>query len=180
MHATMLSNGLAREKRSAGLLDGGTPYYSLYATSDGGHMSVGGLEPQFWAEIERLLEPYLDAPLPDRNDPTNFPALRQALTDVFASRTLAEWTQVFDGTDACIAPVLPMTEAAEHPHLKARETYVERDGVLQPAPAPRFSRTRATISSSPQEAGASTREALAAWGVADVEALIDSGAAVQR
>lgn len=180
MHATMLAAGLAREKRSAGLLDGGTPYYSLYATSDGGHVSVGGLEPQFWAETERLLEPFLDAPLPDRNDPKNFSALRQALTDVFASRTLAEWTEVFDGTDACIAPVLSMSEAAKHPHLVERGTYVEVEGILQPAPAPRFSRTEATLSTPPQEAGTATREALSAWGIADVDALIASGAAVQR
>ena len=86
---------------------------------------------------------------------------------------------MFDGTDACVAPVLPLTEAAEHPHLEARGTYVDRDGVLQPAPAPRFSRTEATLTTGPSSPGGQTREALTAWGVADVDALIDSGAAVQ-
>jgi alpha-methylacyl-CoA racemase len=86
---------------------------------------------------------------------------------------------VFDGTDACVAPVLPLTEAAAHPHLAARGTYVERDGQLQPAPAPRFSRTAATLGSGPSVAGGQTRAALTAWGIDDVEDLIGSGAAVQ-
>lgn len=179
MFSTLLAGGLAHERRSSGLLDGGAPQYSLYATSDGGHLSVGGLEPQFWAEMERLLAPYLDGPLPDRNDPKNFRELRAVLTATFASRTLAEWSALFDGTDACVAPVLPVSEAAKHPHLQARGVYVERDGILQPAPAPRFSRTEATLSTLPQDAGTSTREALMAWGIDDVDALIASGAAVQ-
>jgi alpha-methylacyl-CoA racemase len=86
---------------------------------------------------------------------------------------------VFEGTDACCAPVLPLTEAARHPHLAARETYVERDGVLQPAPAPRFSRTEASLGAGPTSPGAQSREALAAWGIRDVDALVEAGVVIQ-
>ena len=176
MFAGMLSGGFAREQRAANLLDGGAPFYDLYETSDGKHMSVGALEPQFYAVLlDRLgLED-----LPDRDDPSHWPALRDALATRFRERTQAEWTEVFEGTDACCAPVLPLTEAARHPHLAARGTYVERPGGLQPAPAPRFSRTEATLTTGPTAPGGQTREALTAWGVPDVEALIASGAAVQ-
>ncbi len=176
MFASMLAGGTAHERRASGLLDGAAPYYDLYETADGRHMSVGPLEPQFYAVlVERLgLE---DAP--DRDDLAQWPLLRERLTARFKERTQAEWTEVFAGTDACVAPVLPLTEAARHPHLQARGTYVERDGLLQPAPAPRFSRTAATLTTGPSVAGGDTREALAAWGVADVDALIASGAATQ-
>jgi alpha-methylacyl-CoA racemase len=176
MFAGMLASGFAREQRAANLLDGGAPFYDVYETADGKHMSVGALEPQFYAVlVDRLgLED-----LPDRDDLAQWPVLRAALAARFRERTQAEWTEVFDGSDACCAPVLPLTEAAEHPHLRARGTYVERAGVLQPSPAPRFSRTRATLTSGPTAPGGQTREALTAWGVPDVEALIESGAAVQ-
>lgn len=175
MSATFAALGLATGKRRSGLLDGGTPYYDIYETSDGQHMSVGALEPQFYDELVRLLE--LD--LPDRNDPANFPAIRAALTARFKEKTQAEWSAVFDGTDACVAPIISLSEAGAHPHLAARGTFVDVAGVTQPAPAPRFSRTPATIAMAPAGAGAHTRAALAAWGVADVDALLASGAAVQ-
>ena len=136
---------------------------------------MGPLEPQFYAEFVRLLE--ID--LPDRNDLANLPAIREALTTRFKEKTRDEWAHVFDGTDACVAAILPLTEAHAHPHLVARKTFVEHAGVTQPAPAPRFSRTVSTITMPPAGAGAHTREALIAWGAADVDALIDSGAAVQ-
>jgi alpha-methylacyl-CoA racemase len=177
MFASMLAGGWAQERRAANLLDGGAPFYDVYETADGRHMSVGALEPQFYAVLLQLLE--LADDVPDRDDPAQWPALREALTARFKERTQAEWTAVFDGTDACCAPVLPLTEAARHPHLQARGTYVERDGVLQPAPAPRFSRTGATLSTGPSVPGGQTREALLAWGVEDVDALLASGAAVQ-
>ena len=176
MFAGMLAGGFAHERRAANLLDGGAPYYDVYETADGRHMSVGALEPQFYAVLVDLLGL---TDLPSRDDLAQWPAIKAAFTRRFKERTQAEWTEVFDGTDACVAPVLPLTEAAEHPHLKARGTYVDRDGVLQPAPAPRFSRTEATLTTGPSSPGGQTREALTAWGVADVEALIDSGAAVQ-
>ena len=176
MFASMLASGFAQERRAANLLDGGVPYYDLYETADGRHMSVGPLEPKFYAVLVEKLD-LVDAP--DRDDPARWPVLRELLTRRFLERTQAEWTEVCVGTDACVAPVLPLTEAAEHPHLRSRGTYVDRDGVLQPAPAPRFSRTGATLTTGPSVPGGDTRDALTAWGVDDVEALIASGAAVQ-
>lgn len=172
---TFAALGLDSGKRRSGLLDGGTPYYDLYETADGEHMSVGPLEPQFYAELVRLLE----VDLPDRNDPANHPAIREALTTRFKERTQAEWSDVFDGTDACVAPVVPLADAPQHPHLAARGTFVEQEGITQPAPAPRFSRTPATLGMAPGGPGAHTREALTAWGIQDVDALLASGAASQ-
>jgi len=175
MHASMLASGVTHERRAAGLLDGGAPFYDVYETSDGRHMSVGALEPQFFAELVRLLE----IEVPGQWEMDRWPELRETLAARFRERTQAEWTEVFDGTDACCAPILPLTEAAAHPHLSARGTYVERDGVLQPAPAPRFSRTAATLSTGPSVVGGGSREALAAWGVPDVDGLIAAGVVVQ-
>lgn len=175
MATTLHGLGAASDRRASGLLDGGMPYYDIYETADGKHMSVGALESQFYAELVRRLE--LD--LPDRNDLANLPAIRAAFTARFKERTQAEWSEVFDGTDACVAAIIPLHEACSHPHLAARQTFVEHAGTTQPAPAPRFSRTVSTITMPPGGAGAHTREALIAWGVADVDALIDSGVAVQ-
>jgi alpha-methylacyl-CoA racemase len=177
MFAGMLAGGAAHERRAANLLDGAAPFYEVYETSDGRHMSVGALEPQFYDALIAGLG--LADRAPDRWDLTQWPALRELFVARFKEKTQAEWTEVFEGTDACCAPVLPLTEAARHPHLAARETYVERDGVLQPAPAPRFSRTEATLTTGPSVPGGQTRSALAAWGVEDVDALVSSGAAVQ-
>ena len=116
----------------------------------------------------------------DRLDPRQWPALRTLLADTFATRTRDEWTTLLEGTDACVEPVLSYAEAPQHPHLAARRTYVEHHGVVQPAPAPRFSRTAAALGSPPpRAAGVDTRRALEAWGVADVDALLASGAAVE-
>lgn len=176
MGAVMLAMGAQTERRASGLLDGGSPFYDIYETADGKHLSVGALEPQFWSE---LLHRAGIEDAPDRYDPKNFPALRELLTDTFAQKTQAQWCEIFDGTDACVAPILPLAEATTHPHLVSRGTFVDHGGVVQPAPAPRFSRTEATLTTGPEGAGARTREALEAWGVADVESLIASGAAVQ-
>jgi alpha-methylacyl-CoA racemase len=177
MFAGMLASGLAREERTVNLLDGGAPFYAVYETADGRHMSVGAIEPRFYAALLDGLGVSEEAP--GRDDPANWPALRDLLASRFRERTQSEWTAVFEGTDACCVPVLPMTQAARHPHLLARQTYVHRDGVLQPSPAPRFSRTRPTLTTGPTRPGEHTREALAAWGISDVESLLDSGAAVQ-
>ena len=166
-----------REERAANFLDGGMPFYDLYATADDRHVSVGPLEPQFYDEFVRLLE--LED-VPDRWDLARSGELREAIAARFAARTQAEWTEVFEGTDACVAPVLTMTEAAEHPHLAAREVFVEQGGVRQPAPAPRFSRTTSSLTTPPaSRAGEHTREALEAWGVPGVDRLIEQGVAVQ-
>ena len=175
--ATLAAVGVQPERRRSGLLDGGAPFYDLYETADGEHVSVAALEPQFYEDLlERL---GLADRAPDRNDPANHEELRGLLTEAFKQRSRDEWAEVFDGSDACVAPVLPQRDAVGHPHLAARETYVEIDGVTQPAPAPRFSRTPSVVSMPPGGPGAHTRAALTAWGAADVDALIESGAAVQ-
>ena len=177
MLASMIAGGGWREQRAANLLDGGMPFYDIYETSDGRHMAVGSLEPKFYDELVKGLG--LAGEIPDRYDFTRHGELRKAIAARFRERTQAEWAEVFDGTDACCTPILPLTEAAEHPHLKARETYVTRDGILQPAPAPRFSRTAPTLSTGPSVPGGLSRAALEAWGIEDVDALIESGAVVQ-
>ena len=173
--STFAAVGLDTGRRASGMLDGGTPWYDVYETADGQHVSVGALEPQFWsALVERI-----GVALPDRDDPASSRAIRQLLTARFKERTQAEWAEVFDGTDACVAPVVPLAEAPHHPHLAARGTFVEREGVTQPAPAPRFSRTGATLTAPPALPGEHTREALAAWGIDDVDALLADGAATR-
>ena len=175
MRSTFAALGRDEGPRGSGMLDGGVPWYDLYETADGRHVSVGALEPQFW----RALVDRIGVELPDRDDPANHAAIREALTRRFRERTQAEWAEVFDGTDACVAPVVPLAEAPEHPHLAARGTFVAPGGVVQPAPAPRFSRTETSLGQSPAGPGEHTREALTAWGIADVDALIESGAAVE-
>jgi alpha-methylacyl-CoA racemase len=178
MGAAFLAAGLPADRRVSGLLDGGVPWYDVYETADGRHMSVAPLEGQFYAEFLRLLD-LPEGSVPDRDDFGNLGELRRIFAARFKERTQAEWVEVFEGTDACVAAVIPLTAAVEHPHNVARGTFVERDGVVQPAPAPRFSRTAPTLTTGPTKAGAHTREALVAWGIADVDGLLDSGAAVQ-
>jgi alpha-methylacyl-CoA racemase len=178
MGAAFLASGTFKEERAANLLDGGAPYYDIYETSDGRHMSVGALEPQFYEAFVDLLG--IRESAPDRYDADRADELRAVIADRFGQRTQAEWSAVFDGTDACVAPILPMSEAVDHPHIKERGVFVEKDGLVQPAPAPRFSRTEATLDLPPAPApGAHTREVLTAWGIPGVDALIESGAAVQ-
>ena len=178
MTSAFLASGTYTEERAANLLDGGAPYYELYETSDGRHMSVGALEPQFYDTFVELLG--VRDVAPDRYDPARAEELRKLFTETFAGRTQAEWTALFEGTDACVAPVVKLSEAPEHPHLRARGVFVERDGIVQPQPAPRFSRTHPSLTSPPApQPGSDTRAALAAWGVTDVDGLIQRGAAVQ-
>jgi alpha-methylacyl-CoA racemase len=178
MGAAFLASGTFKEERAANLLDGGAPYYDIYETADGKHMSVGALEPQFYEVFVDLLG--IREAAPDRFDFDRVEELRALIATRFLEKTQSEWSAIFDGTDACVAPILPMSEAVDHPHIKERGVFVEHDGLVQPAPAPRFSRTEATLDLPPApQAGAHTREALEAWGIADVDALIDAGAAVQ-
>ena len=173
----MLGAGSWSTDRGHNLLDSGAPFYDVYETADGEHLAVGALEPQFWqVMLVRLADVGVDVTeLPDRHDLTAWPELRKRLAEIFATRTRAEWSEVFEGTDACVAPVLSMGEAATHPQLAARGTYVEHDGVVQPAPAPRFSRTPATLSTPPRPPGSDGREALSRWGIGDIDALVESG-----
>ncbi|TGG85567.1 CaiB/BaiF CoA transferase family protein [Streptomyces albus] len=177
-HLTAMIRGLLaaggwEDRRAANLLDGGCPFYGTYATSDGGFMAVGALEPKFYAEFVRLLG--IEAQAPPRDDVAGWTELRRLIADRFASRTRAEWTEVFQDTDACVAPVLSLTEAPAHPHLAARGTYLEHDGLIQPAPAPRFSATPTRIASGPARPGAHTAEVARDWGVAALAPLAAGG-----
>ena len=178
MATGFLAGGHYHERRAANLLDGGVPFYDVYETADGRHLAVGSLEPKFYDELVRGLG--IADTVPDRDDPAQHAELRRVLGDTIRQRTQAEWTGVFEGSDACVAPVLPMSEAFQHPHLVARRTFVESDGVTQPSPAPRFSRTAPTLTTPPPgQAGQDTRDALLAWGIDDVDALLASGAAAE-
>jgi len=178
----LLAGGAWADRRGVNLLDTGAPFYDVYATADGRHMAVGALEPQFYAEFVRLLFAP-DGPgtgLPAQHDRTRWPELRALFAERFASRTQAEWTEVFAGTDSCVAPVLPMAEAPDHPHLAARGTYAETDGVVQPAPAPRFSSVGRLEPGRLTLPGEHTREVLTGLGFADAEDLLASGVVVQH
>ncbi|WP_031004615.1 CaiB/BaiF CoA transferase family protein [Streptomyces sp. NRRL F-5727] len=162
IHAMLLAGGW-QDRRGVNLLDGGCPFYGVYATSDGGHMAVGALEERFYEEFARLLD------LPEarslRRDLARWPELREAVAARFRSRTRAEWTEVFEGSDACVAPVLSLREAPAHPHLAARATFAEHGGLVQPAPAPRFSVTPGTLRTGPALPGADTAEVARDWAV---------------
>ncbi|NLU68930.1 CaiB/BaiF CoA-transferase family protein [Streptomyces sp. HNM0574] len=167
----MLAAGSWQDRRGSNLLDGGSPFYGVYATSDGGHMAVGALEPQFYAEFVRLLGLGEDgAEVPDRNDFAAWGALRDAVATRFATRTRDEWDEVFAGSDACVAPVLSLREAPAHPQLAARGTFVEHAGLTQPAPAPRFSATPGAVRRPPAEPGAHTAEVARDWDVPGLDA----------
>jgi alpha-methylacyl-CoA racemase len=157
--------GMWQDPRGVNLLDGGAPFYDTYECADGRYVAVGALEPQFYAELVRLTGFPLDGDeAPDRDDPANWPALRESWARLFRTRTRDEWTALLAGSDACVAPVLDWAEAPEHPHLAARGTYVEHDGVGQPAPAPRFSATPTSVRRPPPQAGEHTDELLAEAG----------------
>ena len=163
----LLAGGLWEDRREANLLDGAAPFYRTYTCAGGGFVAVAALEPGFYAELlDRLgLEPG-QWPQHDRG---RWPAQAAAMAGIFASRTRDEWAELFDGSDACVAPVLSLTEAPEHPHLAARETFVTRDALTQPAPAPRFSRTPGALSRPPAVPGAHTDEVLAEVGYSPEE-----------
>ncbi len=159
-------------ERGTNLLDTGAPFYDVYETADGAYVSVGALEPQFYAELLDRLG--LAGEMPDRDDRANWPELRERFAETFRQRTRQEWTEVFAGSDACVAPVLSMAEAESHPHIEARETLVRRDGTLQPAPAPRFSRTPNPPPGPVAEPGADAEAVLRDWAVPPE--LVESGA----
>jgi alpha-methylacyl-CoA racemase len=144
-------------------LDTGQPNYDTYETKDGKFIALGSLEPQFYAEL--LARTGLDQEeLPAPSPRAGADVLRARFTELFLSKTRDEWCELLEGTDVCFAPVLPMTEAAEHPHIKARGTIVDYEGILQPAPAPRFSRTPGEIRRPRSKPGQHTDEVLTEWG----------------
>ena len=153
------------ERRQANMLDGGAPFYDTYECADGRWVSIGSIEPQFYALLaEQLGEELGDNDLLARLDKSAWPELKERIAAAIRRKTRDEWCALMEGTDVCFAPVLSMAEALEHPHNRARETFVERDGVSQPAPAPRFSRTPSAIQRDPVDPGADTDALLAEAG----------------
>ncbi|MFE1882168.1 CaiB/BaiF CoA transferase family protein [Streptomyces diastatochromogenes] len=162
----MLAAGGWQDRRGANLLDGGCPYYGTYETADGGHMAVGALEARFYEEFLHQLG--LDDLVPARKDWTRWGELRERVAARFKSRTRDEWTALFAGSDACVAPVLSLREAPHHPHLAARGTFTDHGGITQPAPAPRFSATPTTVRTGPALPGADTGTVARDWGIPDL------------
>jgi alpha-methylacyl-CoA racemase len=165
--------------RGSNVLDGGAPYYGVYETADGGYMSVGAMEPQFYRALLEGLDLADDPEVAGaRDDKQRWPELRRRFAETFKSRTRADWVEEFAGRDACTTPVLSLDEAIDDPHMAERGLYPEQFGVRQPAPAPRFERTPAAVAGPPPLAGAHTEQVLADAGFAadEVAALVASGA----
>lgn len=163
-HHGFVADGWWSEERESNLLDGAAPFYTTYETSDGHHMAVGALEPQFYAALLEGLG-LEDDDLPPQMDRDGWPRLREAFAGVFRRRSREEWEQQFAGTDACVAPVLGMREAPSHPHNRERSSFMTIGGVTQPAPAPRFSGTPADTPSSPVRPGENTLDVLTELGI---------------
>lgn len=169
--------GTWTDEREANFIDGGAPWYATYETADAKFIAVAALEPKFYAEFIDALD--LDtAALPPQMDRERWPETKRRFAEIFRSRTRDEWVARMAGRDACFSPVLTPREASEHPHARARGTYLTVDGALQPAPAPRFSRTPAEVQSPPPRPGEQTRTVLPRWGFSDeeLEALASAGA----
>lgn len=177
MTYTLRAAGIWQDERGTNLLDTGAHFYEVYECADGGYFGVGAIEPQFYAELMRLLG-LGDEDLSTQMDRTTWPAMKARFATIFATRTRVEWEGVFAGTDACAAPVLSPAEAPDHPHNKVRGTFTEVAGVVQPAPAPRFLSTPGAIRRPPPHPGQHGDEALADWGLSDaqVAGLRSSGA----
>ncbi|EFL36210.1 fatty acid-CoA racemase [Streptomyces viridochromogenes DSM 40736] len=165
----MLAAGGWQDRRGANLLDGGCPYYGTYETADGRHMAVGALESRFYAQFLALLG--IEDRAEARKDVSQWGELREQVAIRFKTRTRDEWTAVFEGSDACVAPVLSLREAPHHPHLAARGTFTDHGGITQPAPAPRFSATPTSVRTGPAQPGADTAEVARDW---DVPGLLPS------
>ncbi|NUK11595.1 CoA transferase [Streptomyces lunaelactis] len=160
IHGMMAAGGW-QDRRGANLLDGGCPFYGSYETADGEYMAVGALEQQFYNEFIELLG--IEGEAPARKDFARWDELRAAVAARFRTRTREEWTAVFEGSDACVAPVLSLGEAPSHPHLAARGTFLDHGGITQPAPAPRFSATPGSVYRGPAQPGADTADVARDW-----------------
>lgn len=171
--------GLQSDERGNNMLDGGAPFYQCYRTQDDKYVAVGALEPQFYRKLVELSD-LSDEDLPDQMDRSSWPAMKQKLAAVFRQKTRDQWCEIMEGSDACFAPVLTMRESATHPHMRERESYAVFEGMLQPAPAPRFSRTPGEIRRPPPDPGQHTDQALEQWGFSpdEIARLRRSGAAV--
>ncbi len=176
------STGMHNENaRGTNLLDTGAHFYDVYRCADGEYISVGSIEPQFYAELLRLTGLDGDEEFAKQMDRAEWPKLKSRLSEVFAGKTRAEWCELMEATDVCFAPVLTMSDAAAHPHNVERNTFVDFAGLTQPAPAPRFSRTSPELEQPPAYPGEHTRAVLSDWGVAAdrIDAWLESGAVKQ-
>ena len=179
MFWSMKASGFFDENaRGTNLLDTGAHFYDVYECADGRYISIGSIEPQFYSELMRLTGLDGDEQFARQMDASQWPEMKVRIAELFKTKTCDEWCGLMEMTDVCFAPVLTMSEAARHPHNVERETFIELGGVVQPAPAPRFSRTSAEVTRLPAHAGQHTREVLADLGIAAerVDALIESGA----
>jgi alpha-methylacyl-CoA racemase len=172
--------GMWTNNRGENLLDTGAHFYEVYETSDGKFVSIGSIEAKFYDELLEL-SGLKGQELPNQMDRTSWPAFKERLTRIFKSKTRDEWCKIMEGSDVCFAPVLSMEEAPKHAHNRHRGTFVEMEGVVQPGPAPRFSRTPGQVQRPPASPGEHTEEALRDWGFsnADLEKLRAQGAIVQ-
>jgi alpha-methylacyl-CoA racemase len=172
----LYSQGTWKDERGVNILDTGSPWYGTYQTKDGKWLAVGAIEKRFYEEFVQRIGLKL-AELPKQHDRNGWPQLRQKFAEIIAGKTRAEWEQVFEGSDACVAPVLSLGEVENYPHNKARKTFMSVDGVLQPAPAPRFSRTVPEAGKPARQVGSDTERVLAAWGFAggEIDALKTGG-----
>ncbi len=173
----MWSEGRWKVDRGVNMLDSGAPWYDCYETKDGLFVSIGSIEARFYAELLDRLG-LGGEQLPAQHDRDGWPVLRQRFTQIFKSKTRAEWERAFEGSDACFAPVLTLEEAAHHPHNAERTGFITRDGVQQPAPAPRFSRTVPELAAAPKPVGTDTSAILAAAGYSAAEIASLEGAGI--
>ena len=164
MHG-MRHAGFWNDERGTNLLDSGAHFYEVYETADGRYVSLGSIEPQFYAELLRLSGLEAEKDLPRQMDRNQWPAMKERLRELFKTKTRAEWCDIMEGSDVCFAPVLGMGEASEHPHNVERGTFIDVAGVTQPAPGPRFARTPAAIQRPPAHPGQHPDTALAEWGL---------------
>jgi alpha-methylacyl-CoA racemase len=175
-----LASGAWVEERGRNRTDGGAPFYHVYETKDGEHISVGSIEPQFYKLL--LTHTGLEGiELPEQSDRAQWPAMQERFAAIFKQKTRAEWVEIMQQTDICFAPVLKMSEAIRHEHNRHRDSFVEIDGIAQPAPAPRFSGTPTSVQRAPAKAGENTDEILRDWGFSAVEiGVLHTAGAVRR
>lgn len=154
--------GRWNETREANLLDGGAHFYRVYPCADGRHLAIGAIEPQFYARLRELAE-LSDPEFDHQGDPAHWPALRDKLAAIIRTRTRDDWCRLLEGSEACVTPVLAMSEAAAHPHLMARGTFVSTGAHVQPAPVPRFSRTQSAIQGTPPDHAMDIKDLVERW-----------------
>ena len=172
----LYANGMITNNRGENILDSGSHFYDVYETADGKFISIASIEAKFYAELLQRIGLENEA-LPDQMDQKHWPELKERFVKLFRTKTRDEWCKILEGTDVCFAPVLNYDEAPHHPHNKARDAFVEVEGVMQPAPAPRFSRTASQVQRPPAAPGEHTEEGLLDWGFSreEIEGLREAG-----